>query len=487
MLRIAARALAALPFAVPALSQTGATDTTYARLVREATSDPRFLPATVATLPASQTVPSPRRHFGTIIGAPGVMHRTSDIYGYMRALAAATPRVRVDTLGTTEEGREILLVVIADEATMRDLDRYKAAAARLADPRRVPATEADAAVRAAKPIYYINAGLHSPEMGSPEMVMELAYRLAVSDDPAIRKIRERVITLINPASEPDGRDRQVDWYYRFTKGRPKFDDGFPRSSPYWGKYVVHDNNRDGIQISQALTKAIYRAYYDWHPLVMHDLHESVPLLYVSTGTGPYNPHNDPIIVSEWQLLANHDVAALTALGLPGVWTWGFFDGWWPGYAMWVANNHNSVGRFYETFGNAGADTYVRDLSNQRYAGELVTSQQWYRAWPPTKRVRWSARDNVNYMQAGVLASLEFAADNGEQLLRNFWRKGLNSLTRGREQRPHAYVIPGPAKQRDPRRAAYLVNQLRRHGLEVHRRSAPVDSAGDFVVLLDQPY
>jgi hypothetical protein len=479
--------LLALPWAARAAAQAAhGLDTTYARLVREATSDSRFLPPTVATLPASASVPSPRRHFGTIVGAPGVMHRTAEIYAYFRALAAATPRVRVETIGTTEEGREILLVAIADEATMRELDRYKAAAARLADPRRVPVAEIDAAVRAAKPIYYLNAGLHSPEMGSPEMVMELAYRLAVSDDPMVRKIRERVITLINPASEPDGRDRQVDWYLRYTKGRPRFDDGFPRTTPYWGKYVVHDNNRDGIQISQALTKAIYRAYYEWHPLVMHDLHESVPLLYVSTGTGPYNPNNDPIIISEWQLLANHDVAALTALGLPGVWTWGFFDGWWPGYAMWVANNHNAIGRFYETFGNAGADTYVRDLSNARFAGEPVTSQQWYRAWPPTKRVRWSARDNVNYMQAGVLASLEFTADNGEQLLRNFWRKGVNSMARGRDQKPHAYVIPGLGKQRDPRRAAYLVNQLRRHGVEVHRRAAG-DSAGDFVVLLNQPY
>ena len=504
MLRSAARValvltLPALPWRTGAAQSANGLDTTYARLVRQATSDSRFLPATVATLPASASVPSPLRHFGTIIGAPGVMHRTAEIYGYFRALAAASPRVRVETIGTTEEGREILLVAIADEATLRDLARYKAATARLADPRRVPAAEVESAIRAAKPIYYLNGGLHSPEMGSPEMLMELAYRLAVGDDPLARNIRERVITLINPVSEPDGRDRQVDWYHRYTKGRPRFDDGFPRATPYWGKYVVHDNNRDGIQITQALTKAIYRAYYEWHPLVMHDLHESVPLLYVSTGTGPYNPHNDPLITSEWQLLANNDVAALTALGLPGVWTWGFFDGWWPGYAMWVANNHNSIGRFYETFGNAGADTYVRDLSNARYAGEPVTSQQWYRAWPPTKRVRWSARDNVNYMQAGVLASLEFTADNGEQLLRNFWRKGTNSMTRGRDQKPYAYLIPGLAKQRDPRRAAYLVNQLRRHGIEVHRRTArdgreagdsaggPVAWAGDFVVLLNQPY
>jgi hypothetical protein len=461
-------------------------DSAYARLVREYTTDARFLPASLASLPVSATVPSPRTHFGTIIGAPGVTHRSDEVYGYFRALARATPRVKVEKLGNTEEGRDILIAIVADEATMRDLDRYKRLMARLADPRTLSGSAVDSVLGAAKPVYYLNGGLHSPEMGSPEMLMELAYRLAVSDDPAIRRIRENVITIINPVSEPDGRDKQVDWYYRYTKGRPEWDDGFPRSTPYWGRYVVHDNNRDGLQISQALTRAIFRVYYDWHPLVMHDLHESVPLLYISTGTGPYNETNDPIMISEWQLLANNEITALSAAGLPGVWTWGFFDGWWPGYAMWVANNHNSIGRFYETFGNAGADTYVRDLSGERYAGEPVTSRQWYRSWPPTKKVRWSMRDNVNYQEAGVLASLSYTAGNGATLLRNFRQKGVNSLARGRSQKPHAYLIPGFARQNDPRRVAYLVNQLQRQQLEVHRRTTG-DSTGDFVVLLDQPY
>ena len=484
--RLAAGAILALATALPAAAQPAGNDTAYARLVREYTSDPSFLPANLTSLPASATVPSPQRHFGTIIGAPGVMHHSDEIYGYFQALAAATPRVRVDTVGISEEGRPIMLAVVADEATMGRLDHYKELMARLADPRSLSPEEAERLVREAKPIYFFNAGLHSPEMGSPEMVMELAYRLAVSDDPDIRRIREGVITLISPVSEPDGRDRQVDWYHNYTKGRPDYDDGFPRSSPYWGKYVVHDNNRDGIQISQALTRALYDVYYDWHPLVMHDLHESVPLLYISTGTGPYNVTNDPVAVGEWQLLANNDITALSALGMPGVWTWGFFDGWWPGYAVWVANNHNSIGRFYETFGNAGADTYVRDLSRSSYAGAPVTSRQWYRHWPPTEKVRWSARDNVNYMQAGVLASLGFAADNSVQMLRNFYTKGSNSLRRGTEKAPHAFHIPGFDRQRDPARVAYLVNQLQRHGLEVRKQESG-DQAGDFWVLLDQPY
>ncbi|MGH7501623.1 MAG: M14 family zinc carboxypeptidase [Longimicrobiales bacterium] len=459
-------------------------DREYDRLIREFTSDPRFLPASVLDVPEHATIPSPREHFGTIIGAPGIMHHTGDIYAYYRALAAVSPRIRVETMGTTEEGRELVLVTIADDATMGRLEHYRQQLARLADPRTLPAAQVSDVMTGAKPVYYLNGGLHSPEMGSPEMLMELAYRLVTSDRSDIRRIRENVIVLINPVSEPDGRDKQVDWYYRYTKDRTDYDDGFPRSSPYWGRYIYHDNNRDGIQISAALTKAIFDGYFRWHPTIMHDLHESVPLLYIMTGTGPYNEEIDPITIGEWQVLANHDLTSVTAEGLPGAFTWAFYDGWWPGYGIWVANNHNSIGRFYETFGNAGATTYVRDLSNARYAGDPVTERTWYRPEPPTRKVRWSARDNTNYMQAGVLASLSYAANNGTLLLNNFYRKGANSIERGRTKKPHAFVIP--KTQRDPTRAAYLVNQLRRQAIEVHRRTQG-DSAGDYVIKLDQPY
>ena len=463
-----------------------AEDTTYARLIREATTDSHFLPASVATLPSSASVPSPLKYFGTIAGAPGVMHHADEIYGYFRALARATPRVRVETIGKTEEGREIVLVAVADSAVLAGSAGYRAALARLADPRTTPPGALDAVLAAAKPVYYLNGALHSTEMNSPEMLLELAYRLAVSDEPAIRTIRGSVITLINPVSEPDGRDRQVDWYLHYTKSHPTADDGFPRSSPFWGDYAFHDNNRDGLQLALALTRAIYKIYFDWHPIVMHDLHESIPLLHVSTGTGPYNEHTDPIAIGEWATLANNDITALEAQGLPGVWTWGFYDGWWPGYALWIANNHNAIGRFYETFGNAGANTYVRDLSDDSYAGDSVTTRQWYRPWPPTKKVRWSSRDNVNYSEAGVLASLTFTSAHATELLRNFWQKGANSMARGRTEKPYAYVIPGFARQRDPARAAYLVNQLERQAIEIERRTSG-DSAGDFVIRRNQPY
>lgn len=455
-------------------------DEEYNKKIKEYTTDPRFLPESVLNLPDDPAIPSPRKYFGQIIGAPGVMHRTSEIYAYYQDLAKASPLIKVQQLGVSEEGRAINLVIIGNQESINRLDHYKQQLSKLADPRKVNSVEADKIIGDSKPIFYLNGGLHSTEMGSPEMLMELAYRLVTSQSEEIKNIRDNVIILINPASEPDGRDKQVDWYYRYTKARKEFDDGFRRSAPYWGKYVFHDNNRDGIQVSQALSKAIYKMYYEWHPSVMLDLHESVPLLYISTGTGPYNDNMDPIAIGEWQVMANHDITTLASQGLPGTFTWAFFDGWWPGYAMWVANNHNSIGRFYETFGNAGANTYLRDLSNQKYAGDPATSREWYRPAPPTELVNWSSRNNTNYMEAGVLASLTYTADNSKLLLRNFYQKSVNNINRGKNEPIKAFVIP--KKQRDPSMAAYLVNQLRVQGLEIHQANS-----GEYVILLDQPY
>ncbi len=459
--------------------------------IHKYTTDPRYLAPLVSYLPADETVPAPHEVLGYVVGAEGKLTRPEDEIRYFQALAAASPRVELREMGTTEEGRTIHLVVISDEANLRRIDELKALTAALADSRVTGEVRALEIAAAAKPIVHITAGLHSPETGPPEMVMELAYRLAVSNHPDIEAIRQNVVTLITPIIEVDGRARQVDWYYRYLT---EYDNRYYRpagSPPYWGRYVFHDNNRDGIQVTQKLTQHFYEAFFEWHPTYTLDLHESVPLLYVSTGTGPYNTTLDPVLTSEWQWIASWEVTELNKQGLPGVWTWGFYTGWNPSYLLWIANNHNSLGRFYETFGNSSARTMKRDLSEATYAGKKVTSQQWYRANPPDDEVVWSLRNNTNYMQAGVLASLTLVARNGSTLLYNFWKKGANAVAEGRRMAPYGWVIP--SKQRDRARLAYLLNQLRRHGIEVHRasRTFTLDgrkyAAGDFVVKLDQPY
>ena len=141
------------------------------------------------------------------------------------------------------------------------------------------------------------------------------------------------------------------------------------------------------------------------------------------------------MINEWLETSFHEVEALTALGMPGVWTWGYGESWGLHYLDSVASNHNSLGRGYETFGNHTAETVERNLRNQRYVERPVTDREWYRAWPPDKKFLWSLRDNTNYMESGCLAILDWTAKNAKDMLRNFYRKGYNSWQKGVKGNP----------------------------------------------------
>jgi hypothetical protein len=461
--------------------------------IAAATTEPRFLSPWVSYVPDHATVPSPLEFLGRIAGAPGELTKTDRLYAYYRALASTTPRVRVETIGKTEEGRELLLVIVGDESSLAGLDRARGDMARLADPRQTDAAAAEEIIARTKPFYMLHAGIHSPETGSPEMLMELTYRLAISDAPWIREIRDDVVVLINPVSEADGRDRMVDWFYRHLKGKTDYENLPPHDPPYWGKYVAHDNNRDAVQRKLALTRATQDAFLRWHPLVVHDLHESIPLLSIWTGTGPYNPNVDPVTMSEWHAIAFHEVTSLTSMGMPGVWTYGFGEGFAHIYADSVAINHNAIGRGYETFGNHTAETVDRvlDPEDETYTGRPVTEPDWYRPSPPPRKLRWSLRNNVNYMQTGVLSALQYTARNGKDMLRNFWRRAHAAVEKGRSDPPFAVAVP--ETQNDRRRLSEMMNLLRAHGIEVSRSRAAFTTkegtfaAGTFVVRLDQPY
>src|ERR1700704_2596921 len=209
---------------------------------------------------------------------------------------------------------------------------------------------------------------------------------------------------------------------------------------YWGHYVAHDNNRDGLGMALALSRNQMRTFLDYHPTILHDLHESVPFLYTSTGTGPYNAWLDPIVIDEWNLLAYHEIEEMTKRGVPGVWTHGFYDGWAPNYMFYLANGHNSIGRFYETFGNGGADTRERSLASG------ATSREWFRPNPPLPKVKWSMRNNVNMQESALLFGMNNVASNGQKFLNNFYVKGKRSIEKARREGPAAYVFPAD----DPR-------------------------------------
>lgn len=468
-------------------------DDDYARAVKEWTTKPEFLSPLVDHLPKTAGVPTTKDVIGYFSGAPKKLTRVADLNRYYRALAAASKRVKVLPAGTTDEGRECLVTVIADEETIRNLDTYKGYLARLADPRGLTDAEAKRIIGLAKPIYWFSGGLHSAETGPPEMLMELAYRLAVDESPFYDQIRRNVIVMMTNAAEPDGRDRYVDWYYRHKLNEETEADRVA-GPPYWGKYIFHDNNRD-INYSQITTRNWLKFYLEWHPPILHDLHESQPFLYTFSGQAPQNPTLDPILYGELPWFSNFEMTKMLGFGMPGVWTHAFVDMWSPGYLGFMASNHNGMLRMYETFGNGGANTMKRTIDapggGEGGGGGSMTTRQWYRPVPPYKEVIWSMRNNTNYMESAVLSALELTSGFARTVLENFYSKSRNSIESAGKDGPFGYVIP--AGQRDMTRVAFIVNTLRLQGIEIGRAPSEVKlregtfPAGSFLIKRNQPY
>jgi hypothetical protein len=470
-------------------------DQQYTDQIHKYTTDPSFTSPLVDYLPSSKTVPTPAKVLGDVSGAPDMLPYAEDVYKYFRLLESSSSRVKVFSIGHSEEGREMIAAAIADEKLLASTKANGARLAQLADPRMIGLDDnkARAILDQSWPVYYITGTIHSPETGAPTALMELAYRLAVDDAPYIKYIRSHMIVLITPVVEVDGRDRMVD-IYKWHKAHPGQD--WPHLL-YWGHYVAHDNNRDAMAMTLDLTRNVLDTYLGWHAQVLHDLHESVPFLYDNTvGDGPYNAWMDPILGDEWAELGWNNVAQMQSFGMPGVFTHGDFDTWSPGYLMFLAGTHNGISRLYETFGNGGADTEKRILQPEDY------SRTWYRQNPPLPVVTWSQRDNNNYEESALLSTLSYFSHNTHHFLENYYRKSKRAVEKPSLEGPSAYVIPpNPA---DTNRQIELLKVLQRQHVEVEQLSDAATStvsaekrgdkpkqetfpAGSIVVRMDQPY
>ena len=563
-----------------------AQDEDFAKAYKEWTGEARYGSPLVDHLPRVPGIPTPKDVLGYHIGAPQKLTYYADILKYYRALAAATPRVKVETIGRSDENRELVVVWVSSDANIKNLQQNRDNLAKIADPRGLSDAQIKQLIATTKPQYHLMGGLHSGETGPSEMLMELVYRLATETSPFISGIRDNVIVSVTPVADADGRDRNVDWFYRGLEmqqlaaagapagaggpGGPAAGGGGGGGVPYWGKYVYHDNNRD-INLSQVSMRAITNWYYTAHPPIMHDLHESLTLLYTYSGGPPQNPNLDPLLFAELSFYANWELSQMTKWGMPGVYTHAFMDGWSPGYLGSVAYNHNGMMKMYETQSGrdltgttgttgttgaagaaagggrgaaaggrgaagggvaaagggrgggrgAGGDTAVAGggagagqgappagraggagagggRAGGGAGGGVPTGRgggqdrEWYRGIqvPPNAVANFTRRNNTNYMQTGVLSSLQLLSMFPNLALENFYTRTKNSMEAGVSAPPHAYVIP---VQRDMTKPAELVRILRLQGIEVGTANAEIKigdatyPAGSYVIKAGQPY
>lgn len=436
---------------------------------------------------AVAALPTPEKFFGHAMGADRKLVTWDKVVAYYQQLARETEQVRVQELGRTAEGRPFVSVIVAAPGTMKDLDRYRDIQARLADPRRTPADEAEKLIAQGKTVVMITCSIHSTEVASTMTAIEFVYKLLTEDRPKFRSILENTIFVLVPSLNPDGVDIVAGWYNK-TLGT-----AWEGTSPpeLYQKYVGHDNNRDWYIFSQPETRlTVEKLHNVWHPQIVYDIHQqgsNASRMFVPPWMDPIDPNVDPIIAQLSNAIGAGMAADMTAAGKPSIAINAIYDFWTP--ARHYQSYHGGV-RILSESASAKLATPVtiqfREL-NQSAPGYSPRERSWnhLELWPGGT---WRVRDIVDYQLIGMESVLYQAASKREDMLRAFYAVGKRAVAR---TSPQAFVIP--AQQRDPGASRLLLETLAFGQVEIDRASAPFTAggttypAGSYLIRMQQPY
>lgn len=415
-------------------------------------------------LPA-QEIPSPEAQFDHRIGADRKLVSWDAAVEYLSLIGERSDRVNVRRMGETTDGRPFLLVEVSAPETIRNLERYKRLQQRLyfqdhrpgEDPRTLHSPgEREELFREHKAVLLYTCSIHATEVGAAQMSLELIYRLATSNDPAILDILANTILLLVPSLNPDGQAMVVDWYDRYVG--TEFEGG---SLPWlYQGYVGHDNNRDMYMYTQQETRLVGDILWnEWFPSLWLDEHQMGsrgPRIFVMPAADPINPNVHPLIYRLNGIFGQAQAAALEEAGKVGILYGETYTNFWPGAMAWTGWWHNQVGMLTElasvriasptvqaparlgapaSMGEGGGRGSYTPDGTQPAPTDVQPRTNYPRPWLGG---RWTLRDIVDYELIVSLATLEAAADARERLNRQIYE-----VNRGTIQQYMAGAIGGP--------------------------------------------
>lgn len=461
---------------------------------------------------AAAPLPTPEEFAGFRMGADKKLLRWDRIVEYMKLAAAASPRIRFEEVGKTSNGNPFVLITVSAPGTISTLSHYRDLQRRLVYSRGLSSVEAEKLIDEQKSIVLITCNIHSTEIGSSQMVLELIHRFATEDSPFVRHVLDNVILLLVPSLNPDGQIIVTDWYNR-NVGTPYELSAVPE---LYHKYTGHDNNRDAFMNTQVESRLINRiTYKDWLPHIFYDEHQmgsNGPRIFVPPFKNPINPNVEPAI---WELNGMFGYAMGAALhqqGYTGIITDTMYTSWWQGGFLMQAWWHNMVGLLTEVASASVATPIEQERARpgQTAAPEPELTPEQMRNRDPRRPLAaprdltprntyprpwmggaWTLRNIVDYELTATWAALETAANNRRLVVRTAYQMNQHQIELGAKQSPYAWVIP--AQQRDTAAAARLAQILDEQGVEVQRATAAFEAGGkkfgegSYVVLMSQPY
>lgn len=435
----------------------------------------------LAQKPAAH-VPTPSEFLGFEVGADRKLADYRQITSYFKALAAAAPdRVELETLGKTTLGEQMFMAVISSSENLHNKARYQEIARKLADPRGLSKDQIDALVKEGKIILLITCNIHSTEIGSSQMAMEWAYKLATAQDPETRRRLDSAIVLLVPSLNPDGETMVTEWYRKYAGTRYE---GGPM--PYlYHHYVGHDDNRDWYMLTQIETKNVSRmVYHEWFPQFWLDEHQMGyygPRIYIPPNADPVAKLVNPLVHRGNNLMGATMGWRLEEAGKSGV-IYGYsYDAYWPGGTRNTGWWKNMFGVLTEV-ASAHIATPI-DISPTELQGGvkgLITYEQQINFPNPWPGGMWRLRDIMDYELLVSDAALETVFKYRQDLMRGVAGMANEAIKTADANQYWSIPIEG---QRDPITATRLAALMLEHGVEVRL----ADDKKSFLIATAQPY
>lgn len=221
----------------------------------------------------------------------------------IEAIAKAAPdRVKIFDIGETNEHRMQHIIAISAPENMARLDEIRANNARLIDSRKTSAADASQITQNNPIICWMAYTIHGNESSSFETLMQVAYQLAASNEPATLDILKNTVTLIVATENPDGHERFATWYNSVATGdanRSAIEHREPWSIYGRLNHFRFDLNRDNVAATQVETHNLQKAFFEWNPEVSADLHGQPSQYFFPPDALPINPNFPQPVTNKW--------------------------------------------------------------------------------------------------------------------------------------------------------------------------------------------
>ncbi len=472
---------------------------------------------TLRPLHAQARVTTPNEALGHNIGDDYFLATYTELTDYWETLARQSPRMVLDTIGYSAEGRPQLMAILTSPENHANLDRYKEISHRLALAEGLTDAEARQLAREGRAVVWIDGGLHATEVLGAHQLMEMVYQMASRTDDETLRFLDEVIVLAAHAN-PDGMELVSNWYMRHDDPLDRTTRGIPR---LYQKYVGHDNNRDSYLVSQPETQNMSRVkYIEWHPQIMYNHHQSGPagtVVFVPPFRNPFNYNTHPLLNLGIDAVGIAMHNRLVAEGKDGATMrdGASFSTWFNGNVRTTGYFHNMIGILTETNGNPTpmeiafvpdrqlpstdlpapalprplhfrevidysitmnravidyAARYREPVLYNRYLmGKAAIERGNRDSWTQHPKMIERAKDELR--ERGVY-------DTGE--LQNYFSRGVplehfDVMRKPEDRDPRGYILA--SNQSDFPTATKLVNSLQRSGITIHRATRDFEVLG----------